>query len=204
MIETNGTAPTPYLARQPIGERLVVPEDGAASWDIFPYEGGPTGRVLDPVALPEPPRDGEDGPDDCAICARADDSYLWTDENWRLTGVREAPGVPAVLLLQPRAHHDLADLPAERSAEIGPLLQRVERAVRSLDGVARVHVNRWGDGAAHFHLWLTARPEGMLQLRGSLLPLWEEMLPRLPEEEWRENNRRIAAAMAAGGGTAHV
>ncbi len=35
---------------------------------------------------------------------------------------------------------------------------RLERAIRSLDGVARVHVNRWGDGSAHLHLWFLARP----------------------------------------------
>lgn len=56
-------------------------------------------------------------------------------------------------MLQPRGHYDLTDLPAERAAELGPLLQRAERAVRSLDGVARVHVNRWGDGAAHLHFY---------------------------------------------------
>ncbi|MFG2822181.1 hypothetical protein ACGFX4_22465 [Kitasatospora sp. NPDC048365] len=205
MIESDGaTTPSPYRARLPIGERLVVPKDGAVSWDIFPYEGEPTGRVLESAVLPEPPRHGEDGAGSCSACAREDASYLWTDENWRLTSVAEAPGIPAMLLLEPRAHVDLAELPAERAAEIGPVLQRVERAVRSLDDVARVHINRWGDGAAHLHLWLLARPAGQVQLRGSLLPLWEEMLPRLPEEEWRENNRRIAAAMAAGGGIAHM
>lgn len=30
-----------------------------------------------------------------------------------------------------------------------PLLQRAERAVLAVDGAARVHVNRWGDGGAH-------------------------------------------------------
>jgi diadenosine tetraphosphate (Ap4A) HIT family hydrolase len=86
--------------------------------------------------------------------------------------------LPAVVLLQPRGHYDLADLPAARSAELGPLSQRVERAVLAVDGVARVHVNRWGDGGAHLHFWLPARPAG----------------PRA--------HRRITAAPAAEGGTA--
>ncbi|MCX4779440.1 hypothetical protein [Streptomyces sp. NBC_01264] len=49
-----------------------------------------------------------------------------------------------------------------------------------------------------------ARPQGMLQLRGSCLPLWDDVLPRLPDEVWAESARRIAAAMAKDGGTAHV
>ncbi|MGW1715354.1 hypothetical protein [Streptomyces sp. NPDC002156] len=28
-------------------------------------------------------------------------------------------------------------------------MQRAERAVLAVDGAARVHVNRWGDGGAH-------------------------------------------------------
>ncbi|WP_141312837.1 hypothetical protein [Streptomyces spinoverrucosus] len=31
-------------------------------------------------------------------------------------------GLPAAVPLQPRGHHDLADLPAERPAEPGPML----------------------------------------------------------------------------------
>jgi diadenosine tetraphosphate (Ap4A) HIT family hydrolase len=103
-----------------------------------------------------------------------------------------------------RAHHDLADLPAERAAEIGPMLQRVERAITALGGIGRVHVNKWGDGGAHLHLFLLARPAGMMQLRGSNLPLWDDVLPKQPAEAWARANRSIAHAMAADGGTAHV
>jgi hypothetical protein len=79
---------------------------------------------------------------------------------------------------------------------------RVERAIRSLDGVARVHVNRWGDGAAHLHLWFMARPRGQLQLRGSFLPMWDDILPPVAEPQWRENLALIAAWLEDFGGTA--
>ena len=49
-----------------------------------------------------------------------------------------------------------------------------------------------------------ARPEGLLQLRGSCLPLWDDLLPRMPEALARETQHRIATAMAAAGGVAHV
>ncbi|MFG2233331.1 hypothetical protein ACGFNX_25575 [Streptomyces sp. NPDC048723] len=44
----------------------------------------------------------------------------------------------------------------------------------------------------------------MLQLRGSNLPLWDDVLPRIPDEVWAGSARTIAAAMAKDGGTAHV
>lgn len=200
---TAEATPSPYVARLPIGERMVLPKDSIPNWDIFPFEGDIQVKILDRPELPEPPRHGEDGPEGCDQCGRADDTFLWTDEHWRLAGMREPSGLPALVLLQPRGHYDLVDLPPERAAELGPMLQRVERAVMSLGGIARVHVNKWGDGAAHLHVWLVARPEGMMQLRGTCLPLWDDVLPRLPEEEWREAGRRIAEAMAADGGTAH-
>ncbi|KDN81011.1 hypothetical protein [Kitasatospora cheerisanensis] len=201
---TDPAGPDAYLARLPIGERPTIPADAAPSWDIFPYEGDLTVRVLQPPLLPEPARHGEAGPESCGQCARPDSDFLWTDEHWRLSATDAPNGLPAALLLQPRAHHDLLDLPAELSTGLGPMLQRVERAVLSLGGIGRVHVNRWGDGAAHLHLWLIARPEGMTQLRGSTLPLWMDLLPPLPAGVRAERARRIAAAMATEGGTAHA
>ncbi|WP_441247617.1 hypothetical protein [Kitasatospora sp. McL0602] len=197
-------APSPYVARLPIGERIALPEGSIPNWDIFPFEGDIQVKILDAPQLPEPPRHGEEGPESCHQCARPDSSFLWTDEHWRLTTMKEPAALPAMVLLQPRGHYDLIDLPPERAAELGPMLQRVERAVMSLGGIARVHVNKWGDGAAHLHVWLIARPEGMLQMLGTCLPLWDDVLPKVPEAEWQESGRRIAAAMVAEGGTAHV
>ncbi|MEV8093058.1 hypothetical protein [Kitasatospora sp. NPDC085879] len=194
---------TPYLARLPIGEEIPFPSEGMPGWDIFPFEGDIKVRELKAPELPEPPRDGDGGPADCSQCARPDEDFLWTDEHWRLSAPDEPAAVPAVVLLQPREHHDLADLPPARAAELGPMLQRVERALLSLGGISRVHHNKWGDGAAHLHFWLLARPAGMMQLRGSCLPVWDDLLPKVPADEWRETGRRIAAAMAADGGTAH-
>jgi hypothetical protein len=67
------------------------------------------------------------------------------------------------------------------AAELGVLSVRVARAVGALD--ATVHVNTFGDGGAHLHLFLLARPAGLLQLRGSNLALREGMLPVVPDEE---------------------
>ncbi|MFF7550674.1 HIT family protein [Streptomyces canus] len=195
--------PSPFVRRLRAGEQLPLPADSVAAWETFPFEGDLRVKPLQPPILPEPARLGEDGPEECPTCRKPVTEALWSDDHWRLDAVGTESRLPAVVMLQPRGHYDLTDLPAERAAELGPLLQRAERAVRSLDAVARVHVNRWGDGAAHLHFWLLARPAGLMQLRGTFLPVWEELLPPLPDEERREAHRRIAAALAAEGGTAH-
>ncbi|MFD7629195.1 HIT family protein [Streptomyces sp. NPDC059851] len=196
------TEPSAYVRRLPIGEPIPFSADGIPMWETFPFEGELRVRELEPPVLPEPPRNGEHGPDGCEACVRPDGDHLWTDEHWRLQGIRAA--LPAVVVLVPRGHHDLLDLPAERAAELGGMLQRVERAVRTVGGIGRVHVNKYGDGGAHLHLFLFARPEGMLQLRGSNLALWDDVLPPQSEEAWAGSARLIAAAMAKDGGTAHV
>jgi len=105
-----------------------------------------------------------------------------------------------VLILESRSHLDIGDLPNLLAAELGVMTVRVERAIRSLDGVERVHINRWGDGAAHLHLWFLARPTGQLQLRGSFLSLWDDILEPISDEQWRENLALVAAWLAEFGG----
>lgn len=181
-----------------------MPADPVTGWETFPFEGDLRVKPLRPPVLPEPAREGEQGPEECRTCNRPVREALWADDHWRLGAVSPESRLPAVVMLQPRDHYDLSDLPAERAAELGPLLQRAERAVLGLDGVARVHVNRWGDGSAHLHFWLLARPAGLTQLRGTFLAVWEELLPAVPDAERRRNHHLIAAAMAAEGGTAHA
>jgi diadenosine tetraphosphate (Ap4A) HIT family hydrolase len=101
-----------------------------------------------------------------------------------------------VAVLQPKAHHDLDDLPPELAAELGPMIQRVARAIGRIGSVGRVHVNRWGDGGSHFHVWFLARPKGMWQMRGAMLAVWDDLLPKVPADEWDANRRAVAAALA--------
>ena len=80
----------------------------------------------------------------------------------------------------------------------------IERAIAALDGIGRVHVGRWGDGSAHFHVWFMARPARLPQVRTSFAAIWDDILPPVPEEIWRADVARVARALAAGSGTAHV
>jgi diadenosine tetraphosphate (Ap4A) HIT family hydrolase len=147
----------------------------------------------------EPPRKGEDA-GACAACKTPDEAYIWVSERWRVRAMDQPSGLPMVLILESRSHLDLGDLPNLLAAELGVMTVRLERAVRSLDGVARVHVNRWGDGSAHLHIWFLARPYGRLQLRGTFLSLWDDILPPISEAQWRENLALVAAWLAEFGG----
>lgn len=171
------------------------------NWPSFPFEGEFRVKKLNEPVATEPPRKGEDA-NDCAACTAADDAYIWVSERWRVRAMDRPSGLPMVLILESRSHLDLGDLPNLLAAELGVMTVRLERAVRSLDGVARVHVNRWGDGSAHLHLWFLARPTGRLQLRGTFLSLWDDILPPIPETQWRENLAHVAAWLAEFGGRA--
>ena len=96
-------------------------------WDSWPFAGGVTPKTLR-APEPEPDRDGE-GARPCTACGKGDDEYIWTDERWRLQSFPPS-GLPAVLILEPRAHVDgPRDLPDDMLAEMGIMLARVERAV---------------------------------------------------------------------------
>ncbi|MGE5830631.1 MAG: hypothetical protein ACM30G_20025 [Micromonosporaceae bacterium] len=164
-------------------------------WDISPFEPDRL-RVapLRPPVLPEPPRHGED-PADCRACRNRDEG-LWFDDRWRLARIAGV-GAPLVLMLYPRDHYDLADLPDERAAELGRLTTHIVRHVQALPHIARAHVYRIGDGGAHLHVWFFARPEGQAQLYGSWLVVWDDLLPEYPAEVAQADAVIVADALVA-------
>jgi diadenosine tetraphosphate (Ap4A) HIT family hydrolase len=160
--------------------RLPLPDQ--SMWEIFPFEPDSLRvKPLDPLTLPEPPRAGEDGVD-CWRCENPDDGVAWGNERWSLVPFAQSR-LPFAALFIPRRHLDLGDLDDAMAAELGVLTVRVVRAVEALDLVGRAHVYKFGDGGAHLHVFVIARPAGMLQLRGSCLTIWDEMLPEVPVEE---------------------
>jgi diadenosine tetraphosphate (Ap4A) HIT family hydrolase len=165
-------------------------------WDTFPFAGDLRPRELQPPVESEQPRLGEGG-SDCHRCSAPDDAYLWTSERWRLWPFDRPTGLPFVGLLEPREHFaEPGDLPGELAAELGILIARIERAVRRIGEIGRVHVCRWGDGSEHLHWWFLARPARMPQLRGTFAAIWDDVLPPLPEDVWRANQAAVAAALA--------
>jgi diadenosine tetraphosphate (Ap4A) HIT family hydrolase len=170
-----------------------LPLSRMTGWDVSPFEAeGLRVSPLRPPVLPEPPRHGED-PADCRSCLRRDEG-IWLDERWRLTQV-QGVGVPLALMLHPRDHHDLADLPDDLAAELGVLSTHVARHVEALAHISRCHVYRIGDGGAHLHVWFFARPEGQAQLFGSWLVVWDDLLPEYPSAEAQADAAAVVDAL---------
>jgi diadenosine tetraphosphate (Ap4A) HIT family hydrolase len=164
----------------------------------IPYEEPLVPRIPGARVIPEPPRRGEEGGEPCGICAGEATSPVWSDDNWTLHPP-VGGSLPGSVWLASRVHADsFVDLPDEVAADFGRVVAKVERAILSLGDVARVHLYRWGDGGAHFHVWLIPRPLGMLEAKGMMLPLWEDVLPNVPDDELREAAERIAKAIEAG------
>jgi diadenosine tetraphosphate (Ap4A) HIT family hydrolase len=162
--------------------RLPLPDQ--SGWDIFPFEEESLRvKPLQPPTLPEPPRSGEGGKP-CWRCANPEEDVVWANERWTLVAPPESR-LPFAVMLMPREHLDFGDLSDSMAAELGVLTVRMVRAVEALDAIGRVHLYKIGDGGAHLHAFLFGRPAGLLQLRGSCLTLWEEMLPLLRPEDVR-------------------
>ncbi len=163
-------------------------------WDSWPFDGDLRPRPLARPVERERPRNGEGGVE-CRACGRGDDTYHWTNERWRLYALPPT-GLPIMLILEPREHYDApGDLPEDLAAEQGLLLARIERAVRSVEHVGRVHIGRWGEGSEHLHWWFIARPAGFEQLMSSFAEIWGDVLPPVPEEVWRSNVDSVVRAL---------
>lgn len=191
-------ADSPYHRRLPIGSRLSA--DPLVDDDLSCFEAV-TLKPLAPMLVPEQPRAGEVDRAACSHC-RPSEHTIWRDELWHVNAGWQAMGLPYVGGLAPNQHCRLDDAPVEVLAALGPLMQRIGRAVGSIPGVARTHFARWGDGSEHFHLWALARPEGMMQGRGAMLAFWDDVLPPMPDDMKAEHLRIVAEALAADGGEA--
>jgi diadenosine tetraphosphate (Ap4A) HIT family hydrolase len=184
---------TPYHDRLPYGER--VPAEPVLGGPFFPFEGDLQVKQLEEPVDPEPPRMGEPGGKPCEVCLDPEKFRVWHNENWTLHAGFEPIGIPMIALLYPKRHVTLHDLPLNLAGELGLMIQRIAKAIGTIPGVGRTHFSRFGDGSEHFHLWFLARPLGMMQLRGPMLAVWDDLLPKLPDEEFHANVATMVAAL---------
>ena len=163
------------------------------SWSVFPFEGAL--RIKTPLeTLPaDLPREGE-GDRPCSLCAQTDDDYLWAGEQWRVkAGPRKAA---PIVFLETREHLDLDDFDDELAAGFGRMTVALDRAMRGAGNYGRVHLNRWGDGSAHFHVWFFARATGDRNMLGFGMPMWADILPPMDRADWRATMDAIASGLA--------
>jgi diadenosine tetraphosphate (Ap4A) HIT family hydrolase len=183
-------------ARQAADGEGRLPMPPVADWDTFPFDGDLRVR---PLALPtttEHQRRGED-PARCWRCRQGTSDAIWSDQHWLVAPLAKPSGLPVVVILYSIAHHDLGDLPMELLTELGPLIQRIERAITGLGEIGRVHVGRWGDGSAHFHMWFFGRPARLPQTVGSFAMIWDDILPPVSEPTWRATLTELGQRLAA-------
>ena len=172
------------------------PVGGMAEWDVFPFEA--SGLVPKPMGervVPEPSRvRTADACGTCRALAR-DDLVLHTGS--RLAVIR--PGGTSLMFVAnvvARDHERLDDLDEAADEEFGRLVARTYRALRALPGVGNVQVSKWENGGGHLSVNVLARPLGVLELRGSNLPIWADMLPNIPQDEYDDRAQVVRAALA--------
>ncbi len=177
-------------------------------WDIFPWTV--VDGAIAPAGLPppadEPPRWGESEDKPCGACARASSPrrVVWEDENWVLTHPGAPSGLPLVLKLHTREHLDMGKLDDELASQLGRITNRLVRIIEYLPHIGRVHVDRYGDGAAHLHEWFVARTERLTHVLGSPALDWDEIIPPGPEDVWRADLHAVAVKLANWGGDARA
>ncbi len=186
------------------GGRLPMPASGG--WDIFPWDvvdGALAPKVVQPGD--EPGRYGEDPAKPCPECSGIDPARIvWEDEQWLLTHPGEPTGLPLVLMLHTREHQDFGELDDEMASQYGRISNRLVRIIENFPNIGRVHVSRWGDGGAHFHVWFFARTRGLMPVLGSPASEWDDILPAGDEDVWRADLSTVATKLANWGGNARA
>lgn len=195
------TAPasSPWHDHAPIGQRLSARP--LLDDPMVAFEGDLRMAPLEPMLVPESPRGGELDPAECWHCPDEPRGrgWIWRDKHWHVASPPSF-GIPFWAGLAPNAHVRLHEMSPDLLASMGGVIQRLAVAIQGLDGVARTHFSRWGDGSAHFHLAFMARPLGMMQARGYMLPVWDDLLPPVDPALVSRHQRQVAEAMAGGGG----
>lgn len=164
------------------------------SMPLFPFTGEFEVKPLGDLMAEELARDGESPDRPCHSCG-GDERVLWRNERWKVT--RMSPSAnPVGVFLETIDHIDFEHFDDELAAEYGVLTRHLEAAIRSLEAVGRVHIHRWGDGSAHFHVWFQGRPARQLELYGWGNVLWPQILPPLEADVVEANHAAVLDAFA--------
>ena len=62
---------------------------------------------------------------------------------------------------------------------------------RPLPTLARVHVGKWGDRGAYVHVFFIARPARIPQFKGTMMAVWDDLLPPIPGDVRDANARAV-------------
>jgi diadenosine tetraphosphate (Ap4A) HIT family hydrolase len=186
------------------GEGGRLPTPPVHDWDSFPWDGDIRTKVLRPPVASEEARVGEKPGEPCLRCEHDTENVIWRNENWLVRSTQNPPGLPLVLFLESRTHMDFMDMDDTLASEFGRVSNNLHRIMSYLPNIGRVHLCKWGDGSYHLHVWFVARTERIPQILGSSAVEWNEILPPVPEDIWREDLRVVAKKLANHDGEALV
>ncbi len=161
---------------------------------LFPFDEQLAVKPLGELMPHEIIREGE-GDRPCTTCGD-EDRVLWRNDRWKITPLQPTAN-PVALFLETVEHIDFGDFDTQMASEFGVLTWQMERAISALDSVGRVHIHRWGDGSAHFHVWFQGRPARQVELYGWGNVLWSQVLPPLPADTIEANHARVISRIAA-------
>jgi diadenosine tetraphosphate (Ap4A) HIT family hydrolase len=85
--------------------------------------------------------------------------WVHRDEHWLVAQGPAGTTVPGALKITSRRHFiDFAEMTPPEAASFGPLLTRLDAALRQATDAERVHLVSTRDRVQHFHAWLYPRP----------------------------------------------
>jgi hypothetical protein len=98
---------------------MIASHDSRRTTMTLPYLEPLELRPPAEPVIPEPPRRGDPGGEECGPCAMEETSALWADDNWRMFSPRQIALLGAVWLAS-RVHVDsFIDLPPECATTFG-------------------------------------------------------------------------------------
>lgn len=152
----------------------------------------------------------------CDICGIHADTgtYGWLEAHRCARWVVRHHPLPAPLvgwtfLSTVRHVQGFADLDAAEVADVGPMLQRVSQAVRTLTGCDRVYAIAFGQGAPHLHVHLIPRFDSQPATRAWAVADWYRAVERgeqtpASEAEVRAYVQRLSAALRSALDASHT
>lgn len=107
------------------------------------------------------------GPNGCTYCQQIEDSdqgrisdQIHRDGHWLVRHGPTDAARPGTLKIIACCRHytDFAEMTAAEAASFGPLVSRLDVALRAATDAERVHLLSTRDRVLHFHVWLYPRP----------------------------------------------
>jgi diadenosine tetraphosphate (Ap4A) HIT family hydrolase len=129
----------------------------------------------------------------CPYCEPATEpsgGWIYRDDHWLVAcGPPDTTMAGAVKITSVRHYTDFAEMTPEEATAFGPLVSRLDEALRATIDPERVHLVSTRDRVPHFHAWLYPRPASH-PLRGT------EFLAA-PQQSTLADTERVADAMRA-------